>query len=46
LLHALDDILQALATEYIPEKVVLFGSLANDEVGEWSYLDLVIMKDT
>jgi len=32
--------------EYNPEKVILFGSLADGDVGEWSDLDLVIVKET
>ena len=35
-----------LAAEYRPEKVILFGSMAQASVGEWSDLDLVIIKDT
>jgi predicted nucleotidyltransferase len=43
---ALEQILQILVTGYQPEKIILFGSLAKAEVGEWSDLDLVIIKDT
>ncbi len=43
---ALSDILRKLTTEYCPEKVILFGSLANDDVSEWSDLDLVVIKET
>lgn len=46
LAEALENILEVLAAEYDPEKVILFGSVANAEVGEWSDLDLVIVKDT
>jgi predicted nucleotidyltransferase len=46
LVQALGDILRILVAEYAPEKVILFGSLANNEVGEWSDLDVVIIKDT
>jgi len=46
LAKALDHILQILATEYGAEKVILFGSMANAKVSEWSDLDLVIVKDT
>jgi predicted nucleotidyltransferase len=38
--------LLTLAAEYRPEKVILFGSMARAAVGEWSDLDLVIIKDT
>ncbi len=44
--RALQDILRTLASRYQPEKVILFGSMARAEVGEWSDLDLVIIKDT
>jgi len=43
---ALERILQTLITQYRPEKVILFGSVATGSVGEWSDLDLVIIKDT
>jgi predicted nucleotidyltransferase len=46
LAEALDNILQVLTAEYEPEKVILFGSMANSEAGEWSDLDLVIVKET
>ncbi len=42
----LGDILRRLAEEYLAEKVILFGSLANNSVSEWSDLDLVIIKET
>ena len=44
--NTLEQILQILVTDYQPEKIILFGSLAKAEVGEWSDLDLVIIKDT
>lgn len=46
LTEALERILRVLITHYQPEKVILFGSMANAEVGEWSDLDLVIIRDT
>ncbi len=46
LTEVLAQILPVLVTRYQPEKVILFGSLANAEVEEWSDLDLVIIKDT
>ncbi|HUV85578.1 MAG TPA: nucleotidyltransferase domain-containing protein [bacterium] len=39
-------ILPLLIHEYGAEKVIIFGSLATGEVGEWSDLDLVIIKET
>jgi predicted nucleotidyltransferase len=44
--QALEQILQTLISQYNPEKVILFGSLASSDVGEWSDLDLVIIKET
>ena len=44
--QALEHILLTLADKYRPEKVILFGSMAQASVGEWSDLDLVIIKDT
>lgn len=35
-----------LQQHYYPEKVILFGSAATDQTGEWSDLDLVIVKQT
>ena len=46
LAQALTQILEILTTQYEPEKVILFGSMASGTVHEWSDLDLVIVKDT
>ena len=35
-----------LKNEYKPEKIILFGSYANGKTGEWSDIDMVILKDT
>jgi predicted nucleotidyltransferase len=35
-----------LKEKYKPEKILLFGSLANGKIGEWSDIDLIIVKDT
>lgn len=43
---ALEHIMHVLTTQYHPEKVILFGSMAEGTVGEWSDIDLVIIKDT
>jgi predicted nucleotidyltransferase len=37
---------QLLREQYHPEQVILFGSLASGETGEWSDIDLVIVKET
>ncbi len=46
LAKALEQILQILIAQYQPEKIILFGSMASGDIGEWSDLDLVIIKDT
>lgn len=38
--------LSVLRTEYQPQKVLLFGSMVEGNTGEWSDLDLVIIKET
>jgi predicted nucleotidyltransferase len=35
-----------LQDKYHPERVLLFGSLATGDTGEWSDIDLVIIKET
>jgi predicted nucleotidyltransferase len=42
----LKRILEILRDKYKPEKIVLFGSLANRELHEWSDIDLLIIKGT
>lgn len=32
--------------EYSPDEIILFGSLANGNIHEWSDIDLVVIKDT
>lgn len=42
----LERILSLLIENYAPEKVILFGSFVNDDLHEWSDLDLLIIKKT
>ena len=42
----LKRLVDMLIRNYSPEKIILFGSLANDKVHEWSDIDLVIIKET
>jgi predicted nucleotidyltransferase len=42
----LKRVVDIVIKEYLPEKIVLFGSLSDGEVHEWSDIDLVIIKDT
>jgi predicted nucleotidyltransferase len=39
-------ILGILIEKYQPEKLIVFGSLAQGEIREWSDLDLVVIKHT
>lgn len=42
----LKKILETLIVKYDPEKIFIFGSLAEGKVHEWSDIDIVIIKDT
>ena len=42
----LDRIVNLAIKEYQPEKIVLFGSLAEGKTHEWSDIDLLIVKET
>ena len=42
----LDRYLELLRTHVAPVKVILFGSLAQDEVQAWSDIDLVVVAET
>jgi len=37
---------EILIREYQPEKLILFGSVAQGDIHEWSDLDLVVIKKT
>lgn len=39
-------IVDIITQNYLPEKIILFGSLADGNIHEWSDIDLVIIKDT
>ncbi|MGB9781313.1 nucleotidyltransferase domain-containing protein [Caldanaerobacter sp.] len=39
-------IVEVLIKEYQPEKIILFGSLATNQINEWSDIDLIVIKDT
>ena len=38
--------LDLLKQHYDPQRVILFGSMASDQISEWSDLDLVIVMDS
>lgn len=42
----LSKVVSALRLKYHPEKIILFGSLADGKVGPWSDIDLLIIKET
>lgn len=42
----LDRIVEVIKSDYDPEKIILFGSLANGKFHEWSDIDLLIVKKT
>jgi len=42
----LKRILDILVRTYQPEKIILFGSLAQGHVRDWSDLDLIVIKET
>ncbi len=42
----LHRIVAKLRKDYKPQQIILFGSLANGTVGEYSDIDLVIIKNT
>ncbi len=39
-------IVDIIIREYQPEKIILFGSMADGNVHEWSDIDILIVKDT
>ncbi len=42
----LTRIVNIIKKEYQPDKIILFGSLTNGKIHEWSDIDLLIVKDT
>ena len=44
--HELDRWLPLLIAHEQPDKIILFGSYCAGEIGEWSDLDMVIVKET
>lgn len=42
----LSRIVEVLKRDYDPEKVILFGSMAEGDIYEWSDIDLLIVKMT
>ncbi|MBI3616404.1 MAG: nucleotidyltransferase domain-containing protein [Candidatus Omnitrophica bacterium] len=38
--------IRVIVREYKPERIILFGSLAQGTTHEWSDIDLAIVKDT
>jgi len=44
--NELNRILEILIREYRPKKVILFGSMAQGSIEEWSDIDLFIIKES
>lgn len=42
----LNRIVEVIKRDYKPERIILFGSLADEKVHEWSDIDLLIVKKT
>ena len=42
----LNRIVEIIKNEYDPERIILFGSLAEGKMHEWSDIDLLIIKKT
>ncbi|MBS3976482.1 MAG: nucleotidyltransferase domain-containing protein [Syntrophomonadaceae bacterium] len=42
----LSRIVEILWRDYEPERIILFGSMTEGDVHEWSDIDLLIIKDT
>jgi len=42
----LERIVEIIREEYKPEKIILFGSLAEGKVHEWSDIDILVIKET
>lgn len=42
----LNRIVEVIKRDYAPEKIILFGSLADGNIHEWSDIDLLIVKKT
>lgn len=42
----LKRIMEIIVREYKPQRVILFGSLAQGDVHEWSDIDLAVVKET
>lgn len=46
LTDSLAQILEVLVQQYAPQRIILFGSMAQRQTHEWSDLDLVIIKES
>lgn len=44
--NELERMVKVLAEEYQAEKVILFGSLAEGDIHDWSDIDLLVVKET
>jgi len=46
LTHELNRMVESIIREYNPLRIIVFGSVANGIVDEWSDVDLVVIKET
>ena len=46
IISELDRIVQSIRQNYKPEKIILFGSIAEDKLREGSDVDIMVVKDT
>jgi len=44
--NELERMIKVLVNEYQAEKIILFGSLAEGKVHDWSDIDLIVIKET
>ncbi|HLJ69557.1 MAG TPA: nucleotidyltransferase domain-containing protein [Chloroflexota bacterium] len=44
--HELDHFVRVVSAAVKPERIILFGSLADGDVHEWSDLDIVLIVDS
>lgn len=40
----IDEVIEQIVTSYQPEKIILFGSAASGILGQWSDIDLIVIK--
>jgi predicted nucleotidyltransferase len=46
LVEELSRIVEVIKEEYDPERIIVFGSMAENNIHEWSDIDLLVVKRT